>query len=78
MRPGPTSGDLPIEVATLFGFAVGRLMSKSKLIDIREAARTLGVSVGALRKRVQRGHLPRGAVVYEGRRYYFRPERLGV
>lgn len=38
--------------------------------NAREAAAILGITVAALRKRVQRGELPRGAIVYRGRRRY--------
>jgi DNA-directed RNA polymerase specialized sigma24 family protein len=46
------------------------------LLAAPEAARVLGITVAALRKRVQRGDLPRGCVVYHGRRYQFRRDRL--
>jgi len=47
-----------------------------RLGNAREAAAVLGISVPALRKRVQRAALPRGAVVYTGRRCQFRLDRL--
>lgn len=46
------------------------------LLSAPGAAALMGISVDALRKRVQRGDLPRGAVVYTGRRYQFRRDRL--
>jgi hypothetical protein len=55
---------------------VGALGPRPSLVNASTAASLLGISVAALRKRVQRGHLPRGAVTYSGRRYYFRRDRL--
>ncbi len=40
------------------------------LLSAKEAARLLGCSVDALRKKVQRAQLPRGAVVHTGKRAY--------
>jgi hypothetical protein len=68
---GP-AGPAPASLA----HTVGLLRPLPALVDASTAARLLGISVAALRKRVQRGHLPRGAVSYSGRRYYFRRDRL--
>ncbi len=46
------------------------------LLSVAEAAQLLGLSIPALRKRVQRSQLPRGAVVQTGRRYKLRRDRL--
>jgi hypothetical protein len=46
------------------------------VVDAAEAARLLGINEKALRTRVQRGQLPRAAVVHVGRRLQFRPDKL--
>jgi hypothetical protein len=46
------------------------------LLSAGQAAALLGISVAALRKRVQRSQLPRGSVVQTGRSYQFRRDRL--
>ena len=70
-----SSGPAALAPASL-AHTVGPLNPQPALVDASTAARLLGISVAALRKRVQRGHLPRGAVSYSGRRYYFRQDRL--
>ena len=70
-----SSGPAPLAPASL-PHTVGPLRPQPALVDASTAASLLGISVAALRKRVQRGHLPRGAVSYSGRRYYFRRDRL--
>jgi hypothetical protein len=52
------------------------LRSQAALVDASTAAGILGISLAALRKRVQRGAFARGVVVYTGRRYQFRRDRL--
>jgi hypothetical protein len=64
------------QILALPSFADWGTAPPARLIGARDAARILGISVPALRKRVQRGDLPRGAVVYTGRRYQFRRDRL--
>ncbi|MDP9002456.1 MAG: hypothetical protein M3O46_20380 [Myxococcota bacterium] len=64
---------LPIRLASV---NVEAAAQPSALLAAPEAARILGITVAALRKRVQRGDLPRGCVVYHGRRYQFRRDRL--
>jgi DNA-directed RNA polymerase specialized sigma24 family protein len=46
------------------------------LVDVARAARLLGISVDAFRSRLQRGQIPRAAIVRTGMRLQFRPERL--
>jgi hypothetical protein len=46
------------------------------LVDVTEAARLLGITPTALRKRVYRGQVPRCAVKYIGRRVQFVRTRL--
>ena len=70
-----SSGPAALAPASL-AHTVGPLHPQPALVDASTAAGLLGISVAALRKRVQRGHLPRGAVSYSGRRYYFRRDRL--
>ena len=70
-----SSGPAALPPASL-ARTVGPLRPQPALVDASTAARFLGISVAALRKRVQRGHLPRGAVSFSGRRYYFRRDRL--
>jgi hypothetical protein len=47
-----------------------------KLVDAVRAARLLGITEHAFRTRLQRGQIPRGAVVRTGGRLQFRPDRL--
>ena len=47
------------------------------LLSVKEAAQLLGCSINALRKKVQRAQLPRGAVVYTGKvSYRIRRDKL--
>lgn len=49
---------------------------RSLLIDAPEAARLLGISAEALKKRTQRYQMPAGSVVYTGRRVQYVRDRL--
>ena len=46
------------------------------LVNANEAARLLGISTAALRKRVYRGQVARGAIKFTGRRIQFVRARL--
>jgi hypothetical protein len=46
------------------------------LVNAHEAARLLGISAAALRKRVHRGQVARGAIKFTGRRIQFVRARL--
>jgi len=46
------------------------------LIDAPAAARVLGITEDAFRSRLQRGQIPRAAIVRTGRRVQFRPRQL--
>ena len=47
-----------------------------RLVDAPGAADILGITEDAFRSRLQRGQIPRAAVVRTGRRLQFRPDRL--
>jgi hypothetical protein len=46
------------------------------LVDVAGAARLLGITEHAFRSRLQRGQIPRSAVIRTGRRLQFRPDKL--
>jgi len=58
------------------GGTTAPIWPRSALVNASTAAGILGISLAALRKRVQRGAFARGVVVYAGRRYQFRRDRL--
>lgn len=60
------------------GANTGRTRGAPQRLTLREAARTLGISEGAVRKRVSRGSIP-SEVGEDGRRYvYFEEDDTGA
>lgn len=66
------------------GMAVGARLARQSLaahedallVDAPRAARIMGISIQAFRQRVQRGQIPRRAIVRTGRRTQFIRARL--
>jgi len=76
----PTPADVR-EIAEPIAQRVVELLNEEALVapllvDAAHAARLLGITEDAFRTRLQRGQVPRGAIVRTGGRVQFRPERL--
>jgi hypothetical protein len=71
----------PVALADAVATRVAELLRQEQqlaplLVDVAGAARLLGISEDAFRSRIQRGQIPRAAIVHTGTRLQFRPERL--
>lgn len=69
-------GDIANAVLTLLGASETRSLTDPVVVDAREAAHLLGISVNALRLRTQRGQMPAHSIVRTGRRVQYKLEAL--
>ena len=72
-RHGLAGEKVEAEITDIITDAVA---SKPELIDAPEAAQIMGITLQAFQQRVQRGKIPRNAIVRTGRRVQFVRSRL--
>jgi hypothetical protein len=80
LEGAPVPGD-PRALADAVAERVAEFLGREQqlapiLVDVAGAARLLGITGHAFRSRLQRGQIPRAAVVRTGRRLQFRPDKL--
>jgi hypothetical protein len=80
LEAAPVPGD-PRALADAVAKRVAELLGREQqltpvLVDVARAARLLGISVDAFRSRLQRGQIPRAAIVRTGTRLQFLPDKL--